>query len=463
MIEFILNDKLVATDLPTGTTLLDYIRYERSLMGTKIGCREGDCGACTVLVGELINNGMRYRSITSCISPLGNAHGKHIVTVEGISENEMNRVQQAMVNNGGTQCGFCTPGFVVSLTGAALSDKPATCENLEEAIDGNICRCTGYKSIQRAARELSESMVGKDIQQPVSWACSQGLVPRYFTGIPSRLKDIQPIANGNGAIVGGGTDVYVQRHDDFHHSDIRFLAAKNNLASVELIGNIVRIEASATATDLMESALMQGLFPRLRQHLKLVSSTPIRNMGSIAGNFVNASPIGDLTCFFIALGSRIVLRKGDSERSLLLKDFYKGYKVLDKDPDEYIAWVEFDPPGPATRFNFEKVSKRTYLDIASVNSAVRIELSNNIISSINVSAGGVAPIPLFLAKTCGFMQGRELTAGLIVEAADVVQQEIAPISDARGDAAYKRLLMRQLFFAHFIELFPETVTLEDLI
>jgi xanthine dehydrogenase small subunit len=463
MIKFILNDTLISTNLASGTTLLDFIRYERSLTGTKTGCREGDCGACTVLVGELSGDEVRYRSITCCISPLGNAHGKHIVTVEGIADNEMNRVQQAMVNNGGTQCGFCTPGFVVSLTGATLSNKEATYEQLEESIDGNICRCTGYKSIQRAVRELSETLLDKDVDQPVAWACSKGLVPAYFTGISARLKEIEPLTPSNGAVVSGGTDVYVQRHDDFHHSNIHFFAAHNELKSIVQNEGVVRIGAAATASDLLESSVMRSLFPRLKKHLQLVSSTPIRNMGSIAGNFVNASPIGDLTCFFIALGSRITLRKGESTRTILLKDFYKGYKILDKGSDEHIAWIEFDAPGPKAKFNFEKVSKRTYLDIASVNSSIQIELDNNIISSVYLSAGGVAPTPLYLSKTCGFMKGKEITAELICEAAEVVQQEISPISDARGDASYKRLLMRQLFFAHFIELFPETVTLEELI
>ena len=160
MIRFILNEKTVSTDLPPGTVLLDFIRYHQHLMGTKIGCREGDCGACTVLVGELHDNELQYQSMTCCLMPIGNAHGKHIVTIEGINstDNRLNPIQQAMADEGATQCGFCTPGFVMSLAGFCLNNKEANNKNGIAAVDGNICRCTGYKSIERAAFKVVEIM-----------------------------------------------------------------------------------------------------------------------------------------------------------------------------------------------------------------------------------------------------------------------------------------------------------------
>jgi xanthine dehydrogenase small subunit len=159
LIRFILNEKEIATSLPPGMVLLDFIRYHQHLMGTKIGCREGDCGACTVLVGELKDNEPQYQSMTCCLMPIGNAQGKHIVTVEGINNDEgLNPVQQAMADEGATQCGFCTPGFVMSLAGFCLSDKEPTQQNAIAAVDGNICRCTGYKSIERAAGKVADIM-----------------------------------------------------------------------------------------------------------------------------------------------------------------------------------------------------------------------------------------------------------------------------------------------------------------
>src|SRR5258705_9684132 len=156
LIRFILNEKEIKTSLPPGMVLLDFIRYHQHLMGTKIGCREGDCGACTVLVGEISDHELHYQSMTSCLMPIGNAHGKHIVTVEGINHaDELNPIQKAMADEGATQCGFCTPGFVMSLAGFCLSNKEATPQNAIAAVDGNICRCTGYKSIERAATKVA--------------------------------------------------------------------------------------------------------------------------------------------------------------------------------------------------------------------------------------------------------------------------------------------------------------------
>ena len=193
MIKFILNNTLIESALPAGTVLLDVIRYDRNLKGTKIGCREGDCGACTVLVGELLNGQLRYRSMTSCLMPLGNANGKHIVTVEGVNMEELNPAQQAMADEGGTQCGFCTPGFVMSLAGFCLrSTVTDHGKEVIAAIDGNICRCTGYKSIERAAKRVGELVGNRTVADPAADAAQKKLLPEYFSGIKGRItKDSQ--------------------------------------------------------------------------------------------------------------------------------------------------------------------------------------------------------------------------------------------------------------------------------
>ncbi len=255
----------------------------------------------------------------------------------------------------------------------------------------------------------------------------------------------------------------MQKHDDLHHDNVQFFADRHDLRYIRENQDRIEIGASCTATDLLESPVLNRQIPRLKEYLKLVSSTPIRNMGSIAGNFVNASPIGDLTSMFIALDSSITLVNGEQRRTILLRDLYLGYKQLDKKKDEHIDMISFPSLDGQTSFNFEKVSKRTYLDIASVNSSIRIKASNNIISNVHLSAGGVAPVPLYLRECSSFLSGKEISPDNIMEANRIAQEEISPISDARGDAAYKRLLLRQLLFAHFIELFPETIKLEDLI
>ena len=465
--EFILNNRKIKTDLSPGMTLLDFIRYEKDLRGTKIGCREGDCGACTILIGTLRDGKMHYQSMTSCITPLGNARNKHVVTIEGLNMDDLTPVQQVMADRGGTQCGFCTVGFVVSLTCYCLTVEEPTLEGAVSAIDGNICRCTGYKSIERAAGDLATALKKKELNDPVPWLIKNNFLPEYFAEIPKKLGElntVKPSRNGTTTIVGGGTDLYVQRHDEMVDEEIALLFDRSDLNSIEKKDNRVEIGSAATATDMINSEFMNEIFPDLWKHMKLVSSTPIRNMGTIAGNFVNASPIGDLTAFFIALNSTITLKDSEeTTRELPLKDFYLDYKVINKKEDEIITKIHFDIPEKETKFNFEKVCKRTYLDIATVNSAIQIRTDADIITHINLSAGGVAPVPKYLEKTCKFLRGKSLTPELVADANEVIQSEISPISDVRGSADYKRTLLRQLFFAHFIELYPEMINPAELV
>jgi xanthine dehydrogenase small subunit len=470
MIKFILNNQNIETELPDGTTVLDFVRYHKNLKGTKIGCREGDCGACTILVGELASDSVKYLSMTSCLMPIANARGKHIVTVEGINKSDgaLTEVQQAMVENSGTQCGFCTVGFVMSLTGFCVDDTEKSSQMAISSIDGNICRCTGYKSIERAAESLTKTLNEKSGQSILDFAVGKQIVPPYFSGIKERLQNLnsetlnyrnkktkakEQESNPQSAIhnpqfVGGGTDLYVQRHDEMVYAAAENLFDNNDLRGIEEVSEFVEIGASATVTDLLVSPIMQNLFPNLYKHLKLVSSTPIRNMATLAGNFVNASPIGDMTIWFLALDASVIF---NNAREIPLREFYLGYKTLTKTENEFVTKVRFRKK--FSNFNFEKVSKRTCLDISSVNSAISLKVENHIIAEAHVSAGGVAPIPLYLRKTSEFLRGKKVSNETISQANEILQTEISPISDVRGSADYKRLLLHQLFTAHFVELF----------
>ncbi len=463
MLEFILNDKKIATNKPNGSLLVDLIRQDQHLTGTKIGCREGDCGACTVLVGEVKNGQMDYKQIPSCLTPIGNIEGKHVVTIEGLNMDKLSPVQQHLVDESGTQCGFCTPGFVVSLSQYCLSNGAPTNDKAMESISGNICRCTGYKPIERAAQKVTHSLAGKNKTQTVDWLIQNDFLPLYFKDIPSQLallsqKDKQ---TSNKPLIGGGTDLYVQRHEELVRHDFDFVINHKELRFIQVSEDICTLGGGVTVTDLLESQDFSNLFPDLTKHLKLVSSAMIRNVSTLAGNFVNASPIGDMTAFFLALDAKITLKDNDQRRTIFLKDFYKGYKDLDKGKEEIITEIIFNIP--FGKFNFEKVSKRTHLDIASVNSAASIKVKNGIIQDVHISAGGIGPIPTYLTNTCNFLINKELTIKNILEANKILQQEISPISDVRGSIEYKRLLLRQLFFAHFIELFPETISLSSLL
>ncbi len=458
MISFILNDQLVNTQQATGSTVLDYIRYYKRLVGTKIGCREGDCGACTILVGDFENGKLVYRSMTSCLMPLGNAHGKHILSVEGINMKELSPVQQAMVDTNGTQCGFCTIGFVMSLTGFVLNETTKQYDDAIAAIDGNICRCTGYKSIERAAAILSEKINDKPEQETIAWLVEQKFIPEYFLQIKDRLKILKETINTVATEVStaeqklrlaGGTDLIVQKALKVKKADVEHLFDSSHLQEIKFESGQCHIGAAVTVTAFAESKLMQGFFPDLHKYIKLISSTPIRNMATMAGNLVNASPIGDMSILFLALDSELVLNKNGTTRTVKLNQFYKAYKQIDKEADEIIEKIIFTPP-QKNSFNFEKVSKRTHLDIASVNSACQVQLSDDgVIEDIHLSAGGVAPFPKYLKDTAAFLKGKKINAENLRAAIEIMNAEIAPISDARGTADYKRLLLRQLFLAHF--------------
>jgi len=454
--------------------LLDFVRYQEHLTGTKIGCREGDCGACTVLLGELKTGRgssgeekLRYRSAVSCLTALGNVHGKHVVTIEGVNREEgLNPLQQAICEEGGTQCGFCTPGFIVAMAGFCLGEAVPSYENAVAAVDGNICRCTGYKSIERALGRIVVLLQGKkggDVSA-VDFVVDQQLLPAYFGEIGQRLRALSLEPNGlfrekRGArFLGGGTDLYVQQHEEMEameEADIDFLLHREGLRGIVQEGNRCWIGGSATVTDLMESPVIQRTFPRMDLFARLISSTPIRNIATLSGNFVNASPIGDLSIFFLALDAKLVLSDGSgASRELPLREFFRAYKVLNKRREEFIEKISFEMPGEQTFFHFEKVSKRTYLDIASVNSAMRIRMNGDRIAEAHIAAGGVGPIPAYLARASAVLGGRRLEEAVIREAIELARAEISPIADARGTADYKRLLLGQLIKAHFLTLFP---------
>lgn len=446
--------------------MLDFIRYHKNLTGTKIGCREGDCGACTVLVGEIVDNKMRYRSMTSCLMPIANAHGKHIVSIEGVNMEQLNPIQQAMSDESATQCGFCTPGFIMSLAGFCLSDQITDFKTEAlAAVDGNICRCTGYKSIERAVLKIAELCSTKGIRESTEFVSTEKLLPAYFSTIKQRLielnKNLVPIENSmTDLIVGGGTDLYVQKHDTMTHSNLKFVEHQTEMKGVSFTNGMCRLGAATTVTDLVESNEFRKVFPDFEKYYRLVSSTPIRNMATIAGNIVNASPIGDFTAFFLALDAEITLIDNSKSRVVKLKDFYLGYKKLNKLPNEIVQSVSFKLPTNNYKFNFEKVCKRTNLDIASVNTSMFIELDGMNITNCHLSAGGVGPIPLYLKKSTAFLIGKFISIDLINELLKIVQTEISPISDARGTEIYKRTLLSQLVKGHFSVWFPELLTSE---
>jgi xanthine dehydrogenase small subunit len=482
-IRFILNEKEVCANVPPGLLALDYVREQQQLTGTKSGCKEGDCGACTVLVGDLDPSGeLRYQPMTSCLLPMGELRGKHLVTIEGLNMEQLSPVQHAMVECGGTQCGYCTPGFVVSMTAGLMEPKlPLNKEGVRYAISGNLCRCTGYRSILSAGQQVVESLAGKfDDSERIAALVKEGALPVYFSEIADRLRALRDSLkeesgledwstesdasdNHSRLIVTGGTDLYVQRGEEIPDADVELLNNRPPVPPAELRRAHLFCDARMTFEDFADDPLVRRYLPDMPDYNLLIASWPMRTRSSIGGNICNASPIADMTCLLLALETELVLLgNGGRRRTLPLREFYLGYKKLNKAEEEIVEAFSFPVFDNATRVNWEKVSKRAWLDIATVNAACKVRVREERVTDAHFALGGVAATPLYLQEASRFLEGQPLTERTVRECVAVAMNEFAPISDVRGSAHYKRLLARQLMLAHFGRLFPEAMDEKDL-
>ena len=460
---FYLNDEEIHTDAPAGTLVLDFLRQRAKLTGTKEGCREGDCGACAVLVGESDGARVVYKPVTSCLMPLGELHGRHLVTIEGLNGAALSPVQQALVDEGATQCGFCTPGIVVSLTGFLMQDAvEISTEGVKTALGGHLCRCTGYRSLKASVPHL-QTALGAD--RGVEALVERGVLPGYFLEMPQRLRRILPpgALDGQaapGVFVAGGTDLYVQQGEALPEASVHVLNLYPEMKGIARENGHLRVGALTTFEDFARHPEIVQIIPAIQDYMFLIASWQIRNRATLGGNLVNASPIGDMTILLLALDTRLVLKDGPSARAVPITQFFRGYKQLDKTPSEILTEILIPTPSSDTKINWEKVSKRKCLDIATVNSAIRVRCADGVIEEVGLAMGGVAPVPLFMTKTCQYLVGKPVSVETVAGAFSIAQDEIAPISDVRGSADYKRLLVRQFLIAHFARLYPEAVRVE---
>jgi len=464
---FILNQQAVTVFTHPKEIVLDLLREKFNLSGVKSGCREGDCGACSILFGLPQADHVEYRVVCSCLLPVGEIHKTHLVTIEGLNDSELNPLQKAIVESGATQCGFCTPGIVVALTGYFLQAEIFNIKEAIAAIAGNICRCTGYISLRRAIESIFSNLPSADQQNRLEKLIAQKIIPAYFRQIPALLKEIHPQAPlsariSNPLYIAGGTDLLVNPSEQLTKRELVFLSNLPELQNISLRAESLQIGAAVTVEELRTNKLVAHNFPGLAESLLLVSSQQIRNRATIAGNIVNASPIGDLTIILLALGANLNLRKGNQQRQLRLDDFFHGYKKTKLQPQEIIQHIIVPLFSPNMHFSFEKVSRRHHLDIASVNSALLISVKDKKIDLARLSAGGVAPVPLLLKKSSAFLEGEKLSLSLLQKTAELISSEISPISDIRGSAKYKQSLLKRLFFAHFRKLFPEYFSEESI-
>ncbi len=468
-IRFILNGRDVALpSMAPETTLLDWLRLERSLRGTKEGCAEGDCGACTVLVGKLSAGKLVYESVNACIRFLGSLDGTHVVTVEHLrgAPGQLHPVQQAMVDFHGSQCGFCTPGFVMSLYGLWMRSPDPSNAAIEKALQGNLCRCTGYEAIMRAARAISS--YGKAAKDPLAAerkaitarleAMRDGARVEIGAGkqrliVPANVDDFAAVLDKvpGATVVAGSTDVglWVTKHmRDI--SPVIFIGNLEGLCAISEDNDVITIGAGVTYTDAF--ATLARRIPALGPLFDRIGGEQVRNMGTIGGNIANGSPIGDTPPPLIALGAQLTLRRGKKRRTIPLEDFFIAYGKQDRQPGEFVEAVHVPVPAKGTKFAVYKITKRRDEDITATLGAFFLDLAKDgTVADICIAYGGMAATPKRAFGVEKALLGKPWTVETVETAMAEYAGDFTPLTDMRASAEYRALAAKNLLLRFFAE------------
>lgn len=470
MIQFLLDGEIrrIETFDPTQT-VLEWLREDQRRMGTKEGCAEGDCGACTVVVGELQNDQVRYRAVNACIYFLPMLDGKELVTVESLGgPRNLHPVQTAMAEGNGTQCGFCTPGFVMSLFARYQGTDPALPTNTDDVLAGNLCRCTGYAPIQNAAESFREDHAQKarfggpdtltaltSIQptQSVSSefddtnfeARRQYFAPQTEAELIQLLKE-KPSAT----MIAGATDVglWVTKQHRLLATVISLNEIKT-LQSIEQDGADLRIGAMVRYSDAW--ATLSKLHPDFGELLRRLGSVQVRNSGTIGGNIANGSPIGDTPPPLIALSAKIELGSADGNRVLPLEAFFLDYGKQDLRPGEYLRAILIPPPDPSTLFRTYKISKRFNQDISALCGAFAIDIKDDQVTAARVAFGGLAGTPKRALACEAALSGSPWTDETITSAMTALREDFTPLTDMRASSDYRMKAAQNLLRKVFLE------------
>jgi xanthine dehydrogenase small subunit len=453
-VAFLLNGTpvRVAGESPTRT-LLDWLRETRGLSGTKEGCNEGDCGACTVMVTDEGGS----RALNACILFLPQLDGKAVRTVEGISgpDGSLHPVQEAMVTHHGSQCGFCTPGFVVSMAVAHLNGAT----DHDDQLAGNLCRCTGYAPIVRAAKAAERSPVPDWMTADRDFLSSQGSSGHARGEAPPAAAVVRPrdsdalaewyLANPDATLIAGATDVglwVTKQLRDLH--PVAFLNGVEDLKGIEARGGQLHVGACVTIAALR--AAVADRLPSFGELLRRYASEQVRNAATIGGNIANGSPIGDGPPALIALGATLHLRRGDEMRSLPLEDFFLDYRKQDRKPGEFVAGVSFPEAAPALRCY--KISKRFDQDISAVCGCFNVTVEDGRVTAARIAFGGMAGVPKRATRAEAALVGQDWTEATIEAAAEAMAGDFTPLSDMRASADYRMQVAQNLLRRYFHDL-----------
>lgn len=465
-IDFLLGDDVRSiSDVSPTTTVLDYLRTVEGRRGTKEGCGEGDCGACTVVLGEAVDGRLQYRAVNSCIQFLPTLDGRQLLTVEDLGREggDLHPAQKAIVDHHGSQCGFCTPGFVMSLFALERSGARVDRQSINDAIAGNLCRCTGYGPIVDAALAMAATDAGDagrareaetleqldrfDDKASLEIECAgQSFFAPASGDELAKVYEEHPDA----VILSGGTDagLWVTKQGR-RLEKIVYLGRASDLRGVEVQDGEITVWAAATQTDLLP--IVGDHYPDFAELLRRFGSPQIRNLGTLCGNVANGSPIGDSAPALIALGARVGLRRGARRREIPLEDFFIDYGVQDRKPGEFVEKVIFPVADPKRRFAAYKLAKRFDQDISAVCGAFNICLDRDRVADIRIAYGGMAAIPKRAAHAEAALIDKVWCEERVLAAMQALEQDFQPISDMRASAQYRLSAAKNLIRKLFLE------------
>ena len=464
-ISFIHSGKIIEIcDPDPNETLLNFVRTKLKKTGTKEGCAEGGCGACTVVLGELKNNDINYTAVNSCITFLPTLTGKQLVLVEDLTskDNLLHPVQEAMVKYHGSQCGFCTPGFVMSLFSIFKNQSKINDNVIKDSIAGNLCRCTGYQPIIKAAKSLSKKNridhFTKNKKKTIAQLKQIGnqtitiyrknqkyFAPRYVSELKKILKK-----NVNSQLLSGGTDLSLVVTKD--RKDIDSIIYMNSIRELNYIKNNNQyIEVGATTPLIEFEIYIKKYYPDFDKILKRYGSTQIRNVATIAGNIATASPIGDTLPLLLALNSKIVLQGIKKIKVLPINEFFISYRKTKLKPGQFIHSIRI-PIFEKNVFKAYKISKRFDDDISSVCAAFNLEIKNKKIKNVKIAYGGMASIPKRAIYCEKILLNSLITKELIDKAKKALEKDFKPISDMRASKKYREIIAKNLLEKCFLEI-----------
>ena len=462
-----LNGKrvVIASD-DAALTLAEFLRSRQAKLGTKIVCNEGDCGACSVLVGKpsAIGTSLDYVAIDSCIAFLFQLDRTHVVTVEGLTTNgKLTPVQDAMIRCHGSQCGFCTPGFVTTMHAMVESNQTLDDASLRYGLSGNLCRCTGYTQILQAGTSIDSSSVPKlSVRYPdepilrdfaslgpdpvcIATNTRTIFVPRTV----SQAIDIRA-SHPQATIISGATDYGVSHnHGRTATTDLLCLSSINGLRDIYVRDNTLVIGAMASWIDIEHA--VKSLLPEYHQILTRFGSPQIRQMGTIGGNLASGSPIADSVPLHIVLASELELISSRGTRRVSLQDFYLGYRKTMLRDDELIAYVHTPLPRDDEHIKLYKISKRRDMDISTLTFGIWLKRSGGTIQDVRLALGGVGPTVMRIDKAEAALRGKPWTETTFQAAGRIAREQITPWTDVRGSADYRLALTENLLVKSFLE------------